>query len=63
VEIRVPIPREETKTPVGVDRVNIFGYHKLPVLNPKLRGALLKKAFLKPMRMKVYVDPHGSIID
>lgn len=23
-----------------------FGYHKLPVLNPKLRGALLKKAFL-----------------
>ena len=46
MEIRVPIPREETKTPVGVDRVNIFGYHKLPVLNPKLRGALLKKAFL-----------------
>ena len=26
--------------------MNIFGYHMLPVLNPKLRGALLKKAFL-----------------
>jgi hypothetical protein len=45
-ESKVPIPRAETKTPAGVDRVNIFGYHKLPVLNTKLKGALLKKAFL-----------------
>jgi hypothetical protein len=46
MESREPIPREERKIPAGVDRWNSFGYHKLPVPNPTLRGALLKKAFL-----------------
>jgi len=46
MESREPIPREERKILSGVDRWNSFGYHKLPVLNPTLRGALLKKAFL-----------------
>lgn len=43
MESREPIPREIR---AGVDRWNSIGYHKLPVLNPTLRGALLKKAFL-----------------
>ena len=46
MESRESIPRQERKIPAGVDRFNSIGYHKLPVPNPTLRGALLKKAFL-----------------